>query len=533
MGKNEITKHEFPYLLGTLPYKTLVTGARYSNLPSTLRHSVSFSVTSDNIFYDPSPLMYSISLPAIAGKKITLSYAPATAADESTINAYIPKPNPDGTPIDPSRLPQSLPAYLINLKPELRIDGVVVATGGAMGMGQEEDFSIGLSSPTMSPLSIRNRVIAGEYNGIALDIAKISADQMTALKSKLETTKVKLENSDFTGITKDDIMGDLLYTTVLSYFAELDVMDFMSSKNMGIAATRLPSAGRFFMGLNTTTLFDVIISASAGGLTMDIGMIKNSSIALDGDYNKKIQFMMTSGTNSSALEHSVPEQLFSTPDNPAQGISAVKALQLANEQGIPIYTIDQTNISTVLPQLSIDGAAKVDIVNAVNAGKVVTVSKTNIAFNGWTGCGYIVVNPQTGAGAYMISGGLSGGCLFLLWASVFLLVCVLGSISLPLLIAAVIGGTLINFFGAQLININLGFQNSVNISSKSITTAVIGIIASVILGAGLLALAAVALPTAVFALAALIFYGVAGVFDFLLFWSKNQNMPLVKRSAYV
>jgi len=37
------------------------------------------------------------------------------------------------------------------------------------------------------------------------------------------------------------------------------------------------------------------------------------------------------------------------------------------------------------------------------------VSKTNITYNGWTGVGYIIIDPDTGAGAYMISGGMSGG----------------------------------------------------------------------------------------------------------------------------
>ncbi|MBU0480914.1 MAG: hypothetical protein KKG47_07420 [Proteobacteria bacterium] len=50
-----------------------------------------------------------------------------------------------------------------------------------------------------------------------------------------------------------------------------------------------------------------------------------------------------------------------------------------------------------------------DIINAVNAGKEVTVSKTNIDFNGWTGCGYIAFDTDTGGGVYMVSGGLNGG----------------------------------------------------------------------------------------------------------------------------
>lgn len=53
----------------------------------------------------------------------------------------------------------------------------------------------------------------------------------------------------------------------------------------------------------------------------------------------------------------------------------------ANDQGIPIYTVNQANIATILPQLQIDQQVKTDIQNAVNSGKVVMVSKTNINFN--------------------------------------------------------------------------------------------------------------------------------------------------------
>ena len=118
---------------------------------------------------------------------------------------------------------------------------------------------------------------------------------------------------------------------------------------------------------------------------------------------------MNSGTPlRSALEHSVPEQLFSTPDNPVYGVSAVKAIQIAASQGIPIYTITRENADTVIPQLSLDAATIQEIRNAVNAGNEVTVSKGFINFHGWQGCGYIVFNPVTGTGAYMISGQESG-----------------------------------------------------------------------------------------------------------------------------
>ncbi|MBI5675884.1 MAG: transglutaminase domain-containing protein [Nitrospirae bacterium] len=443
LGKKEIIKQELGILPATLPYKTVVTGIKYSEIPDSLRHKITFGVSLNHLLYEASPLTVTKSLPELAGKKITLNYSPATASDESVINKYLPKPHADGTPIDPSELPTSLPAYLINVKPELRVDGLVIATGGSLTMGLTENFTMSFSYPKQSKKVISNLIEAGEYLGIALDLGRISKEQMTALKTKLEATKAKLEAKDFTNITKDDILGDLLYTTALSYFAELDAMNYMQAKTMGVNIIRLPSENIFSFELAVATSFyDIPISVSAGGLAMDVDHNVHVVKALNGDNDKKKQFMLDSGMNSSALEHSVPEQIFSTPENPAQGISALKALKIANDQGIPIYTINKTNINTILPQLQIDADAKSDIRNAVNAGKEVTVSKTNISFNGWNGCGYIVIDPVTGAGAYMISGGMNGALIII----AIITICLMYA-----LLPAIIEGGVISLFGISFI----------------------------------------------------------------------------------
>ena len=411
LGKKEIIQKSFPYLLGTLPYKVVVTGQKTASISDNLRHKIRFKLIRD-IYDDFSDTFMDItkSIPELAGKKITLSYSPATPEDEAVINSYLPEPNPDGTPIDPSQLPTSLPAYLINLRPELRVDGEVVATGTVVGLGVDEEFTMTFTAPNKYANKVTNEIPAGAYYGIAVDPVRISEGQMQALKAKLEDTKVKLEAQDYTGLTKDDILGDLLHTTALAYFAEMDAMDYVTAKTMGIENVRLPSLSIFSFELSTTYMFGIPVSVSAGGLAMDIDRDVTASVPLDGDRDKLVQFVLTSGMNGSALEHSVPEQMFSTPENPAEGISAVKAIQIANDQGIPIYTIDRSNIDTILPQLQISSTVKTNIQNAVNAGMVATVPKTNITFNGWTGVGYIIINPATGAGAYMI-GGLSGGII--------------------------------------------------------------------------------------------------------------------------
>lgn len=126
-------------------------------------------------------------------------------------------------------------------------------------------------------------------------------------------------------------------------------------------------------------------------------------------------------------------------------LSAVKALQIANNQGIPIYTINQTNMNTILPQLQLDSGTISDIQNAVNAGEIVMVSKSEITLNGWTGCGYIIIDPTTGAGAYMISSGMNGAIIYFLWWVGYIILLTLqyaGFIAIGWLAAIVLGPVL-------------------------------------------------------------------------------------------
>lgn len=61
-----------------------------------------------------------------------------------------------------------------------------------------------------------------------------------------------------------------------------------------------------------------------------------------------------------------------------EGISAVKALKLASEQGQKIYKIDSKNMNTMMSLITHDAELTQDIRNAVASGKVVTVSEKSI-----------------------------------------------------------------------------------------------------------------------------------------------------------
>ena len=50
--------------------------------------------------------------------------------------------------------------------------------------------------------------------------------------------------------------------------------------------------------------------------------------------------------------------------------------------------------------------------NALNAGLEVTIHEKPVTVSGWTGAGYTMIDPGTGAGGYIIEGGSNGGALF-------------------------------------------------------------------------------------------------------------------------
>ena len=145
--------------------------------------------------------------------------------------------------------------------------------------------------------------------------------------------------------------------------------------------------------------------------------------------NRWIAYNRMRGQYASAMEHAAPEAFWvdkmkcSHTDengriqnptlNPcAEGISAVKAIAIAQAEGQKIYTINKANAQTALAKLPIGGEVGSEIRNAVNAGKEVTVHEKSINKHGWKGFGYIVIDPETGAGAYLIEGGRKWMCNF-------------------------------------------------------------------------------------------------------------------------
>jgi hypothetical protein len=218
---------------------------------------------------------------------------------------------------------------------------------------------------------------------------------------------------------------------------------------------REPSYGTFSTNMNVEYFFGQPRNVHFSGVLMDMDRMKSSAEAKNNCWEKWVNFNKTSGRAMSAYEHLVPGKLFSTATEKAEGVSAVKALALANQQGQRTYTINQQNYQTALPQLTISNATKNEIRTAVEEGKIATVHQAPITHHGWTGEGYIILDPETGAGAYKLSGGADGGAVGLAIGHAVALMTLLALASL--FAGAVVAQIFTPLFAVSLALIGAGF----------------------------------------------------------------------------
>jgi hypothetical protein len=73
------------------------------------------------------------------------------------------------------------------------------------------------------------------------------------------------------------------------------------------------------------------------------------------------------------------------------------------------------NIDEILSILRVSSEVKANVQNAINAGMEAIVPEEEITYFGWRGCGYILYNPETGAGACLITGGAAGAEIMIGW----------------------------------------------------------------------------------------------------------------------
>jgi len=394
-----------------LPYEVVASSGQFAEVSENLRTRFKLELSDGPLH---SLLSFEQPTVLIAGKKLAVAFLPDTEDDQNVLLSYLPN-LPVNTPLTIENIqafPRSLPGYLVNLKPVVYLDDAVVAQGPARNMGREVSLTHGFWIPKDGWRLSNRQTVVGEYNAVALNLQGIANEQLQDLRAELEAAKTAQESGNLEVIEAMDLVGDMLYGTVLTYFATNDILENAAARVMGTVSYPYLSHGITATGWRTEYLFGIPRNVSTDGLWMDITLSRTIMVDKNNDKDKAIGFNFSTGIRLSAMEHLIPEAMWKTDLEEPKGISAVKTFALAGKQGKNLAFIDQDNINQALPSLNLSPEIASEISSFVDSDHVAILHDSPVSFQGENLVGYILLDQSTGAAAFKISGGANGGKLF-------------------------------------------------------------------------------------------------------------------------
>jgi len=378
IGSKQVFQSTREVLAAGLPFSLVATALTTPRLPDSLRHSVTilgFKRVLDRSL-GHSDFTATVALPVLGSKRLSLTYLPASPADAQIIEDAVVK----GTP--------TLPVYLIQMIPTLKIDEQILAQGSPVQMGSDQSLDVVLETTNHADV-VRFDIVAGDENiigingnGMVSNVAQARLDHVPSVTA-----------------------AENLHQVALNYWMLSDRYNDYLGLGSDVRIQRAPSVGLFASPLAVNYRFGVALTGFYQSRTMDI---RRSVITVTGDTAERRRTVVElSGMVGSFMEGSTFDLLFARA--PSDAVSAVQLLLDAVQLSLPMYQINSGNAEAALPLLQIDLEAKANIVAALNAGKYVLANGQEIEREYWQGSGYIIRDALTGEGAYLITGGLNGG----------------------------------------------------------------------------------------------------------------------------
>ena len=404
-----------------------------STIPDAHRHKFAVTVQTAG---GATLATHAVTFPQKVFGKITVAYTP-DAASQALWNSW------SGS---------GLPAGSVNVYPQIKVDGSVVATGSStLGLGNPHKLIMKLTQGEGShgqcindsgvvtdakdgDLTCQNKTVytgvkAGGYYALGVNAKQISDASLEA-RAKLLAAGVQANPTAPTpanGAAYDATVGELLHLVLQTYIQQTDEADQRIAELRGFR-----SAGNYDIGLTgsdikTDYVFDLPLTVKPAGVYVDFkgglyGFTKMNSAA-DFSANRttalfaeQVELAKLSNYSNSALEHRVWQEALRT-----DAVSTVRGLQYAGESGNTLVTLTSANIGQYATLMQMSGptsmaAYQTSIAAEVASGATVIVPRAQITYpdpvdssKAWRGAVYMSENAATGAYGALINGSISGG----------------------------------------------------------------------------------------------------------------------------
>jgi hypothetical protein len=402
LGRESVVPEDYSILVGTLPYATLSEAPQFSALPDALRWKLRlrlFAGEAERGQAQPTVALAS-GLSALSGRRVTLSFAPASEADAAVLASFLPRPHADGSTIQPQEYPASIPGYLVRVKAQLHLDGALVSEGGSFVLGSPLIVDSGLFDPSLAGWMDASALLtAGDYHALALDALGQSASHMEALAARADALHSKLEAGEAASLTRDELTGELLWQGAMAYFGAADAATQLYARASGTVDRPLPSYARMVAQVDGHSALGVVLAVTSGGIALDIDRLANAAAAPDPRAGSALQ--RTRLELASAYAQSVLGRIFTDASRPGNALSAVGVLARANAEGQRVYQLDASRAAQ-LDAIEIDARVRAELRERLAAGQHLRVSERPVLAAGVTLSGYVLEEPDSGAGEHRI-----------------------------------------------------------------------------------------------------------------------------------
>ncbi|WP_169741313.1 RHS repeat-associated core domain-containing protein [Andreprevotia chitinilytica] len=362
-----VTPLSLSLLPNTLPYNVLAVNSESPALADADRVTAHIVIRKGNTPSDAIVLDRSFPVADIGNRRFTLSYSPASIADHRLMLLF------GGMDL--------VPLYLINLRPQLRLDGEVTAVAtDPVSPGTLLRVEVTLQSPA-GTAQLAQTVLAGAYQ--AVSIAQSPTRPAT----------------DSAGSQTEPRAGALLDGIAVAYARRWSSGE---DELGGLLDTRtvhpLPTVTLVGNAMRTDSIGGEPYTLSWQGVTVDAALHPLEAVGA-----RSQDVLALAALHGSSLEHVVFKDNFD-----ADSISADRGLAVANANGTPILSLDRSNIAS-LDATPHAASVKNAVANLVNAGYRVDIPNQQIQYQSWSGSTWRATDPASGAAGYFISGGLAGG----------------------------------------------------------------------------------------------------------------------------
>lgn len=330
VGGRSITKFNLNQYQTTLPFVT-ENDVVWDEVPADKHTTLRIQhVGIDHTFY----------IPEIAGKRLTLTYAGG------------------------------------DYHPEIRLEGALVASGGATTAGTKNNFILTIDHPysysggTYVDQTSTYNLESGATYAIVSNFGGASDDLLSSRQRALDKYL-----ADGLADTSEAVLGESLNIMGLTWMKEWLLASRVLAELAETVSFRHHSIG---------------VMAQEAGYYIDVKTSVGTTVSKHNNSADVTACFNVDAAIGSAFEHGVLEQLMGS-DNP--GISTMKLLQIANSNGNKIFYADQSNYAAIRPQLINYSTAKLDeFQSKVNSGYTLILPENGqmgLGTGTWQGNGYI------------------------------------------------------------------------------------------------------------------------------------------------